>query len=74
MTTSRSDYNFGKGLRNYLDARGIRPSFIATKMGVSPQMMYQWQHSPDIRLKTAVKIANALDLSITDLVAMCYES
>jgi transcriptional regulator with XRE-family HTH domain len=71
--TSRSDYHFGNGLRDYLDSRGVRPSFIAAKMGVSPQMMYQWEHSTDIRLRSAIKIAEALEISLDDLVSICYE-
>jgi hypothetical protein len=66
--TSRSNYHFGNGLRKYLDDRGIRPSFIADKMGVCPQMIYQWEHSKDIRLMTAIKIAKALGVTVNEIV------
>jgi hypothetical protein len=36
-------------------------------------MMYQWEHSTDIRLRSAIKIAEALEISLDDLVSICYE-
>jgi transcriptional regulator with XRE-family HTH domain len=65
--TSRSDFNFGIGLKKYLKDRGIRQGFIAERIGVSPQMFHQWCKSPDVKFLTAVRIADGLGITVAEL-------
>ena len=72
--TSRSDFNFGIGLKKYLKDRGIRQGFIAERIGVSPQMFHQWCKSPDVKFLTAVRISDGLGITVNELANCAQEA
>lgn len=60
-------YHFGEKLRQELDARGMKHNHLAKKLDMTPQRFNQVIHSKDVKLRIAVQVADALDMSISDL-------
>jgi plasmid maintenance system antidote protein VapI len=60
-------HHFGERLRQELEARGMKHSHLAKKLDMTPQRFYQVIHSKDVKLRIAVQVADALDMSIYDL-------
>ena len=60
-------YHFGERLRQELEARGMKHNHLAKKLDMTPQRFNQVIHSKDVKLRIAVQVADALDMSISDL-------
>ena len=60
-------YHFGEKLRQELEARGMKHNHLAKKLDMTPQRFNQVIHGKDVKLSLAVKIADALDITVYDL-------
>ena len=59
--------NFGENLRKILSDRGIKHSYMAEKLKMSQQRFHWVSKSRDVKLSLAVKIADALEITVYDL-------
>ena len=59
--------HFGEKLRQELETRGMKHSHLAKKLDMTPQRFYQVINSQDVKLRIAVQVADALDMSVYDL-------
>jgi len=59
--------NFGENLRTILSEKGIKHTYVAGKLGMSRQQFHRVSKDKDVKLSLAVKIADALDITVYDL-------
>jgi DNA-binding Xre family transcriptional regulator len=59
--------NFGQNLRAILAEKGIKHTYVADKLGMSRQQFHRVSKDKDVKLSLAVKIADALDITVYDL-------
>ena len=59
---------YGELIRNARMRKGLTQSDLAYKLGITPTGIVQWeQNRRNPKLETRKKIANALDIDITEL-------
>lgn len=58
--------HFGNTLRKILAEKSISHKYMADRLGVKPQRFYQITKMADVKLKTAVRILDIIDMSVQD--------
>lgn len=66
MTTSKPIYDTGRALRKLQDDLGMSSSDIARFLGVSRQAVHKWRCGESMKFVTAVRICEALGVSIEE--------
>lgn len=66
MNSNKPIFDTGRALRTLQDDRGISSSDIARFLGVSRQAVHKWRCGESMRFVTAVRICEALGVSIEE--------
>ena len=62
--------NFGEALTKAQKQQGVTTKDLSQRLGVHRQQLEGWRKHTDIKLSTAVKIADALGLDIFELMEL----
>ena len=60
--------HYGKMLKIAMAKRGVGTYQLADLLGVKAQQVSRWRGCNDIKLSTAIRICNALEIGIGDLI------
>lgn len=62
--------DFGKSLIHHQEMVGLSSSDLARRLGVHRQQVNIWRNKTNVRLDTAIKVANAFDMGLDDFLVV----
>lgn len=62
--------DFGKSLSHHQEMVGMSSSDLARRLGVHRQQVNIWRNKKNVRLDTAIKVANAFDMGLDEFLAI----